>query len=195
MHTYETATGALLECPPGCPANPTPYPQRQGPSTWTPAQPSKRSRRPWWIAAAAVVGVALTAGALVLTLAGSGDKTTPGGTKPAGVIGASTFTLVGTFDLDDPEGVGAADDCQGFDGYSAISAGANVVVSDPSGTTIAVGALSTGSSVTPGDCHFTFTIPDVPAGKGFYGVAVTHRGVVQYSEAQARQGVSLSLGN
>jgi len=44
-------------------------------------------------------------------------------------------------------------------------------------------------------CAFTFSVPDVPAGESFYQVEVTHRGKINVSAEDARNGsTALSLG-
>ncbi len=79
--------------------------------------------------------------------------------------------------------------CDSF-GYGDIKAGTQVVITDEHQTTLGVGQLT-----TAGTCRWTFQVPGVPAGKSFYGVTISHRGTIQYTEAQLRQGVQLSLGD
>lgn len=121
----------------------------------------------------------------------------------AGDDAPSTFTARGEMELDggsvgfDGEGSFFADSgtCFGANGYADISAGAQVTVSDSSGKTVALGELS-GGRVRSGACVFDVTVEDVPAGNRFYKVEVTHRGNVQYSEDEMRNGqVSLVLGD
>lgn len=57
-------------------------------------------------------------------------------------------------------------------GLPNITEGAQVVVSDDEGRTIAVAELRNGQVVNTFDCAFNFRIEDVPAGKGFYSVVV-----------------------
>lgn len=87
--------------------------------------------------------------------------------------------------------------CAGDGGYDDIRAGAQVVVTDADGGTVALGELSQGrmdGSVPDATCQWRFTVADVPAGAGFYGVEVTHRGALQYTEQELRSPISLSLG-
>lgn len=84
-------------------------------------------------------------------------------------------------------------------GYSDIRAGAQVVVTDDAGRTLALGQLGDGTLRLPDlehwgtrSCVFPFSV-QVPGGHDFYGVEVTHRGVVRYSAGQLRQPVELSL--
>jgi len=84
--------------------------------------------------------------------------------------------------------------CYGTGGYGDIREGAAVTVTDAAGTTIALGSV-TGSQYTPRGCLLTFAVAGVPSGEGFYGVEISHRGVVQFDEAALRVGVELTLGD
>lgn len=87
--------------------------------------------------------------------------------------------------------------CWGDGGFSDIREGAQVVVSDAAGAVIAVSALSAGlPSVAGGratSCTFGITVTNVPSGRTFYGVEVSHRGVVRFAEVDLGR-VALSLG-
>lgn len=158
----------------------------------------------------------LGAGAVVILAAGVGIGTALAGSSskadtPAvtaatsSVSTAAPFTLSGTFTL----GLGAfqwnravdgSAPCTGFQGYSDITAGAPVVITDQAGTVVATGQLKTGSATVDAStghataCAFSFAVQAVPD-RTFYGVTVSHRGTQNYSAAQARAGaVSLSLG-
>jgi hypothetical protein len=87
--------------------------------------------------------------------------------------------------------------CNGVGGFSDVADGADVVISDDSGKTLAIAHLQAGFAVIPksasgSHCDFAFSA-EVPSGKGFYGVQVTHRGVVKIAEA-ALSSVKVSLG-
>jgi hypothetical protein len=82
--------------------------------------------------------------------------------------------------------------CTGSGGYSDIQAGAEVVISDDKGATLAITHLTGGGGLSV-SCVFSFAT-EVPAGKGFYGVTVPHRGTVKMSEAEVTQ-AALSLGS
>lgn len=103
----------------------------------------------------------------------------------------------GAFEWD--HGADGSTPCIGYQGYSDITAGAPVVITDQGGTVIATGQLDQGSATVGANgrgtaCTFTFTVQHVPV-KPFYGVTVSHRGAVTYSSDQAQRGdVSLSLG-
>ncbi|MBD0838202.1 hypothetical protein ICC28_05735 [Streptomyces sp. TRM68416] len=85
--------------------------------------------------------------------------------------------------------------CQGGDGYDDIFEGTAVTVYDGAGTVIATGQLGESTLESDGTCTFEVSVGDVPAGKGFYKVEVSHRGTVQLSEAEAEAGAfGASLG-
>lgn len=158
-----------------------PEPPKQAPDPPTPA-PWFRRGRVLAIAAGAVVLV-LGAVAAVVLLAGSDD--------PA--AGQKTITITGTMTLDRGDfewGVNSTTDlrCYGRRGYDDIRGGAQVTVTDPNGKVIALGKLDEGKATVGSDqrateCVFPFKVDGVPASHGFYGVEVSHRGVLRYSEA------------
>ncbi|MEV0616179.1 hypothetical protein AB0I81_22890 [Nonomuraea sp. NPDC050404] len=84
--------------------------------------------------------------------------------------------------------------CRGGGGFDDLREGAQVVVSDAAGKTIALGQLGAGSWKRGVGCIFLFTVADVPGGLDFYGVEVSHRGRVQYTAAQLAAPVELSIG-
>ncbi len=137
-------------------------------------QQVRRGGKLAWIITAAVVVLALAAaGAYVLL-------------RPTG------FDVQGTFELSDIDTARAG--CIGQGGYSDITGHDQVVVTDAAGKTVAIGRVVKGT--TDGEtCEYTFLVPDVPSGLGFYGVEVGRRGRVQYNEEQIRQGVKLTLGS
>lgn len=133
-----------------------------------------RRRRLWVIGCVAAVAVALAATTATYL-----------------VTRQETFDVTGVLRLRDAETVKAG--CQGQGGFSDLNGNAQVVVTDAAGTTIALGRIV--KSTTDGrTCDYTFTVEAVPAGHGFYGVEVTRRGRIQYTEQQLRQGVTMSLG-
>ncbi|HEX4057619.1 MAG TPA: hypothetical protein VHX87_04800 [Galbitalea sp.] len=105
----------------------------------------------------------------------------------------TTFTAKGTFDLINTADGGA---CDPPDGYTDLSAGAQVIIST-GGKTVAIGELSEGTKLEGGlTCHYTFAVRGVPLGHKFYGVEITHRGVVQESATDMEDGkVALSIGS
>ena len=109
---------------------------------------------------------------------------------------ASTpFTLSGTLMLNGGPAsvVSGTTNCHGTGGYSDIGAGAAVTVSDESGTLLAKGSLDVGHAQA-GGCALQFEVGEVPGGKKFYQVEVSHRGAVSFTEAEAKAGVRLHLG-
>jgi hypothetical protein len=81
--------------------------------------------------------------------------------------------------------------CYGQRGYDDIRGGAQVTVTDPDGKVIALGKLDEGRATVGSDqratkCVFQFKVEGVPTGQGFYGVEVSHRGVLRDSEADIR---------
>jgi hypothetical protein len=152
--------------------------------------------------------VAILAGGAGIGYALHGDSKTSPSTAPAATTvtgSAATFTLAGQFSL----ALGAfqwdhaADGttpCVSDQGYSDITAGAPVVITDQSGTTIATGQLITGSATVDSAtgrataCVFSFVVQQVPD-RPFYGVTVSHRGTQTYSAADAHAGnIRLTLG-
>lgn len=144
------------------------------------------------IAAAIAVGVGIGYAAFHNAPA----KTTPTAAI-ASVTSAGTFPLTGTFTLQRGAFINEAPTCQGYTGYTDIAAGTPVTVADQTGQTIAVGHLDTGAVQGGAErataCQFTFRI-DVPDGKPFYQVTVSHRGTQNYTATQAKQGIALTLG-
>lgn len=158
-------------------------PQPPAVTDWQPAPPlpsprPRRTRLILAISAAAVLLVAVIA--TVRLIGGSHDFTVHGGVA---VNGTDSFTAVG-----------GDNNCAGSDGYDDLKAGAEVVVSDSSGKTIAVGSV-TDSAAHGAVCLLTFEVAKVPSGKNFYGIEVTHRGVVKYSEKEMKAGPVLTIGD
>jgi hypothetical protein len=69
-----------------------------------------------------------------------------------------------------------------------------VIVSDPNGQTVAIGALSLGQVTKPLlECRFTFSVY-APAGLGFYGISIGSRRPYQVAEKDLAPSVDLTLG-
>ena len=142
--------------------------------------------------------------AAVLTLlaltACSGDK------RPTQAATSSSIRVVGSVSINAAFGAVSAGTeildptaapvhtgpCKTTEGYSDIASGASVVISDDKANTLAITDLGAGNFDANGVCVFDFTA-SVPAGKGFYGISVTHRGTVKFSEADVRH-PALTLG-
>lgn len=120
-------------------------------------------------------------------------------TQPESIPVTGTLTVPGGFADGGLEG-GPGQPCTVGGGYADIRSGAQVVVTDDGGKTIALGELGGGTLLLPDldtwgtrSCVFSFSV-QVPGGHDFYGVEVTHRGVVRYTAEQLRQPVAMSLG-
>ena len=116
--------------------------------------------------------------------------------------GTATFTVTGTMTISGLSGTGIqtgiAGSCKGTGGYSDLAPGAEVVISDSTGRTLAIGQVGSTKSSKSDDLHCTlpFEVEQVPLGKGFYGVQVGHRNAVQFTEAQLKAGAaSLTIGS
>jgi hypothetical protein len=141
--------------------------------------------------------------ALALTGCGGNDKPAPATTTSST---PTAFTVNGVINIQQwPTGWQIGADCQGAAlssrGYPDLVTGAQVVVTDASGKTIAVGQLEGGSVKTDpatGEpfkvCAMRFNVTGVPRGQGFYGVEVAHRGRVQFDEVKASSEVTLTIG-
>ncbi len=157
--------------------------------------------------AAAALGIAAGLGLGYVLFHSDGTKT-PASTAPAAATSSAStaagFTLDGKMTLKWSRGAFERDNsglCAGSGGYSDITGGAAVTITDQAGTVIATGQLGNGSADvdsstgTPVDCVFSFSVPHVPDGRTFYGVTVSHRGAVQFDAGNAKSGdVALSLG-
>lgn len=140
----------------------------------------------------AFVGAVIGAGAVGAAWAiagGSGHtaKGTPATPTSVTHRAPATFTLTGTFALTDEVVGDGAGGCRGGDGYSDIVEGTAVTVYDAAGTVVATGYLG-GSTREGGTCRFDVSVSDVPTGRRFYKVEVSHRGTVQLTEGEARAG-------
>lgn len=110
------------------------------------------------------------------------------GTKPKP---ATAFTVNGAFILSAGQFTTTDESsCAGSGGYDDIALGAPVTVTDASGTVVGVGQINEMSLAgdMTGVCTLDFSVDGVPAGKGFYGVEVSHRGALKYSEAALKGG-------
>ena len=103
----------------------------------------------------------------------------------------ATFDLHGSLQLRDAETIRSA--CVGQGGYADIREHTEVFVTDGAEKTIGIGQVEKAANKGL-YCEYEFLVRGIPAGLGFYGVEVSKRGRVQYSEAQMRAGVTLSLG-
>lgn len=152
----------------------------------TPLTPRTRTVPRWAVAAigAAAFGLGL---AIVLTLTNSPARTVPA----AAPSGPATFTLKGTLALTAGQYWSSSGSCTGNEGYTDITDGDHVVVTDQAGQTIGVGQLLAGT-VHGQTCVFILGV-SVPDGKPFYQVSVAGRGAQTFTAEQAKAGIALSL--
>lgn len=165
--------------------------------TQTYLPPAPAPSRPRWLipvlAAGALLILALAGVAAWALLRDPAGKPTPAApTKPA------TLIINGNLRLTDSSGVQNLDDtaCQGMGGYNDIKQGSSVSVTDSAGKVVGIANLGVGKLIGSGmtrECEFSFSVFDVPAGLGFYGVEVSHRGSVQYKESDLGS-VQVTLG-
>ena len=157
---------------------------------------------PWAVAAAIAFGLVLLLAAglvgwFVVRPALTKTRDNGGSFTPAPFTVNGFMTLrLGQFIWDkDP------DVCSGWRGYDDIRAGTQVVVTDPAGTTIAVGALGTGvprrdpnDTSRATECRFPFQVTGVPGGHQFYGLQVGRRGKLDYTRDKIDKPLELTLG-
>jgi hypothetical protein len=135
--------------------------------------------------------------AVTLSVTGSGKKPV----VPAAATTPAPIVVRGVIALNLPAFIWNPGGCAGKDGYDDIAKGGGVTITDANGTVVGVGAIDEMTPQMSGDgsyvlaCNAYFTVENVPAGKGFYGVEVTHRGSVKFDEATVASGlVKLTLG-
>lgn len=186
------------------PIVPGPYNPQQGwdppPGPYTlanslPVAPP-RPRSPRWVLPLVVFLVIMVVGLGVLLLypvlrpaAHSTPLDAPTTTHPPATTEASAplGIITGAFALfDKSKGWKDSDTCTGSGGFSDIKTGAQIKVTGPTGETLGLGELLPGGTAhklgTKVACVWFIHIGGVPTGKGFYGIEITHRGVVQYAE-------------
>lgn len=135
-----------------------------------------------------LVVAAVVAGVIVLGLALSGGGGKPGtAANPTIPVSGSILLSSASCVTDNGDGT-----CAGSGGYSDISAGVQVVITDNLGKTVAISSLEAGTG-SSGTCTFAFHA-SVPARVGSYGVAVSHRGTIEYDEKRIAS-PALTLGD
>jgi hypothetical protein len=139
-------------------------------------------------------------GAVAVLLAGCG-----GGAQASTPAGPAVLEVSGSLVIRTQSW---STDCTGGRGYEDVTAGAQVTVTDGAGAVIGLGQLlaptfTPDSGIPPnpeigsqwGVCGWPFVVTNVPAGRGFYGIEVAHRGAVRYPEADlTSRPVQLRLG-
>lgn len=143
------------------------------------------------IGAAALVALGVLAVALAV-FSGSGGVAGVG--TPAGFTYAGTFTLIDT--STSYSGItSTGSTCEGRGGYSDIHAGTQVVVKSASGEVLATGSLTGGTPTGITECTFSYSVGPIPGGQSNYGMTVSHRGDLYYSEDELKDGPALTLGD
>jgi hypothetical protein len=147
------------------------------------AQPPWLRRNLQWVIAAAVVVVILVAGGVVLATHTTNET-----------IKGTMFIDVSTSDPSEANfTTSGVSGCGGTGGYSDLTSGASVTVTNPSGKVIATGFLGNGDYIAV-SCGFRFRITGVPKEK-FYGIEISHRGVVDFSLKEVQNNdVSMDIG-
>jgi len=151
---------------------------------------------------------------VVLALAGCGSSQAAAPSSSAPSTSPQTTTTIKGYisvlidprrasDLldDDDEATIGELPCSPKAGYDDIRAGAQVTVTDESGTVLGLGSLTESglwaeepdTLLILSDCRFDFEVA-VPEGAKFFGVEVAHRGVVRYTAEQAKDELHLTLG-
>jgi hypothetical protein len=148
---------------------------------------TRRHRRLWpyvTFAVALAVGVAVT----LLLPRLTDDKPD----NPASAAGVTSFTINGTLTLGPGQFVPVdGTSCAGTPSYRDLVVDSAVTVTDADGgvlRTAKISALVLDGMGGAGTCDLKFTVPDVPIGKGTYGIEVAHRGAIKYDEARLRSG-------
>ncbi|WP_166390346.1 hypothetical protein [Nocardioides ochotonae] len=140
--------------------------------------------RPWIVALAV---------ATALSLAACGEGEEAGGAAPAAEAEPESFTARGSLKLTSGSVERAGDVCYGSDGFDDIAGGAQVVVRDAAGESVALGELDEGTPAGAVQCVFTFAVRDVPAGDSVYSAEVAGRGEVSFTPDEAFA-LTLTLG-
>jgi hypothetical protein len=93
-------------------------------------------------------------------------------------------TLIATNNLNyDIPNVGRG--CSGQGGYSDLTSGRQITVSDATGKVIGVGQLSYGRAESEVTCRFPFEVKGLPAAD-FYGIELQRRGTLRYPIADLK---------
>lgn len=194
--------------PPIVPGQPQPQVDPYGPLAWMPTPPPA-PKRPGWVVPmiSALLAMVVVLGATAIWFAmrsrpvalSATAPSRPATTAPPATTRAATDLVFGLFALfDDKAGWKEGGTCKGTGGFSDIQDGAQVKVTGPTGEVLGLGELKLGAPHALGArvaCVYGFSVAKVPTGKGFYGIEISHRGVVQYPESEVFSGdLSLTLG-
>ena len=108
-----------------------------------------------------------------------------------------TITVAGVVMLTDDDGFtghSTGGICAGDGGYDDLAAGASVTVYDGSSAIIGGGFVDS-ATYNGSSCVLSFDIPDIPAGRGFYQVEISHRGKISEDEKNTKVGTLYFVGS
>lgn len=190
---------AAGQAPPISPGGPTPAPANPY-MPWAHASNAPAPKRRWpyfWVGLTAVLIVGgFVAGALLFRSNREADPLPPATMEIKG-----TVHLVGIHPEFTPTVCDGTNILGTRTGYDDLIAGAPVVVTDAAGMTVAIGKLGAGvPDIRPElnqylkVCTMRFTVTEVPAGRGFYGVQIASRDLVQYPEQRLAEPLTLTIG-
>jgi hypothetical protein len=155
-------------------------------------------RRPVALGIAALIMVAAVVG-VPLVRASEADGASGGTNGPAVTAtpaAPETTTVTGTFVLTDYETAEA--DCFGDGGYSDMSPGTPVILTNEANVIVGSSSLGIGTAnASETTCTYSFSISDVPIDQAQYAVEVGDRGKVVHSQAElsaSSWAFSLSMG-
>jgi len=110
-----------------------------------------------------------------------------------GFLAPGTVTVTGSLELTDARTAKAS--CIGRGGYSDIHTGTQVIVTDATGSTLALGRLTDGELTSDLDvCRYEFKVTGIPGGHDFYGIEIGHRSRIQRSRDDIGKPIHLTLG-
>lgn len=153
--------------------------------------------------------------AATLLLTGCGAVLPSGKASPSSSPTPSTFNIVGTLTVTAGEGSEGTEggDCVTDGGFSDISSGTDVTVTNESGKIVALGKLDAGHTsavqVLPTfnpdtvkieqvpqatKCVFGFSVARVPEGENFYSIEMGRRSALRYTRSDLASPLSLTLG-
>jgi hypothetical protein len=163
--------------------NVTPPPPPTEPMESVSPEPGPEPKKSW---KGLIIGISAL---LVLGLIGGGVALFVNANRTITVSGTmSLFDDLTPSKYDDGNFVMLSDSrCAGTGGYSDLREGASVTVYGKSGERLGLGSLDS-SYGEEGFCIFSYSIPDIPAGEGFYSVEVTHRGELSGAESEVEDG-------
>lgn len=169
-------------------------------------QAPKRRPRLWLVALLAVpLSAAVIASGVLISKALKSPDTAAIATEPAAEtsFAPQPFSIRGfmTLELGQFAWLSSTDTCSGWKNYDDIRTGTAVVVTDPSGKTIALGQLDAGiprhdpdNTARVTQCRFPIRVAGVPGGHPFYGIEIAKRGKLDYARDKIDKPLELTLG-